>query len=53
MGRMFGTNFPDCSNLCHESTGVGMIESVGIGKGTVTLEDFEHADAILFLEIWY
>ncbi|MDD7983658.1 FdhF/YdeP family oxidoreductase [Lentisphaera marina] len=47
MGRMYGTNnFPDCSNLCHESTGVGMGESVGIGKGTVLLDDFEKADAI-------
>lgn len=47
LGRMFGTNnFPDCSNLCHESTGVGMGESVGIGKGTVVIEDFEKADAI-------
>ena len=50
MVRMYGTNnFPDCSNLCHESTGVGMGESVGIGKGTVTLDDFEKADAILVL----
>ncbi|MEE9369224.1 MAG: FdhF/YdeP family oxidoreductase [Pontiella sp.] len=45
--RMFGTNnLPDCSNMCHESSGVGMGESVGIGKGTVSLEDFECADAI-------
>ncbi|NQZ60533.1 MAG: molybdopterin-dependent oxidoreductase, partial [Lentisphaeraceae bacterium] len=45
--RMYGTNnFPDCSNLCHESSGVGMTESIGIGKGTVTLDDFEEADAI-------
>ena len=46
-GRSFGTNnFPDCSNMCHESSGVALGESVGVGKGTVTLEDFEKADAI-------
>jgi molybdopterin-dependent oxidoreductase alpha subunit len=45
--RRFGTNnFPDCSNMCHEPTSVGLPESIGIGKGTVLLEDFEHADAI-------
>ncbi len=45
--RMFGTNnLPDCSNMCHESSGVAMLETVGVGKGTVTLEDFELADAI-------
>jgi len=47
MVRMFGTNnFPDCSNLCHESSGVGMSETVGIGKGTVQIEDFHTAEAI-------
>lgn len=47
-GRELGTNnFPDCSNLCHESTSVGLPEMVGIGKGTVTLDDFEHADTLL------
>lgn len=46
-GRAFGTNnFPDCSNMCHEASGVGMTRSIGIGKGTVTMEDFDHADAI-------
>tara|TARA_B110000467_G_scaffold53296_1_gene48821 strand:- start:12624 stop:14939 length:2316 start_codon:yes stop_codon:yes gene_type:complete len=46
-GRTFGTNnFPDCSNMCHEASGVGMTRSIGIGKGTVTMQDFEHADAI-------
>ena len=46
-GRKFGTNnFPDCSNLCHESSGVALNHSIGVGKGTVTLEDFELADAI-------
>ncbi|ANN68115.1 FdhF/YdeP family oxidoreductase [Bordetella bronchialis] len=46
--RMYGTNnFPDCSNMCHEATSRGLPATVGIGKGTVTLEDFEHADTIL------
>ncbi|MCK7593488.1 FdhF/YdeP family oxidoreductase [Pseudomarimonas salicorniae] len=45
--REFGTNnFPDCSNMCHEATSVGLPESIGFGKGTVSLEDFEHCDAI-------
>ncbi len=45
--REFGTNnFPDCSNMCHEATSVGLPESIGIGKGTVLLEDFDRADAI-------
>ncbi len=45
--RLFGTNnFPDCSNMCHEASGIGMTASLGVGKGTVLLEDFEHADAI-------
>lgn len=49
-GRMYGTNnFPDCSNMCHESSGVGLTESIGIGKGTVTIEDFEKADAIFVI----
>lgn len=46
--RMVGTNnFPDCSNMCHEATSRGLPQTVGIGKGTVTLDDFELADAIL------
>ncbi|MGY5450405.1 FdhF/YdeP family oxidoreductase [Agarivorans sp. MS3-6] len=45
--RRFGTNnFPDCSNMCHEASGHALISSIGIGKGTVTIEDFELADAI-------
>lgn len=45
--RMYGTNnLPDCSNLCHESSGVGLKETIGVGKGTVTLEDLYHAEAI-------
>ena len=48
--RMYGTNnLPDCSNMCHESSGVAMTEALGIGKGTVLLEDFEKADAIIIL----
>ena len=45
--REFGTNnFPDSSNMCHEPTSVGLPEQIGVGKGTVTLQDFEHADTI-------
>ena len=48
--RQFGTNnLPDCSNMCHESSGVALGETIGIGKGTVTLEDFEKADAIFVI----
>lgn len=46
--REYGTNnFPDCSNMCHEATSVGLPQSLGVGKGTVLLDDFEKADAIL------
>jgi len=45
--RQFGTNnLPDCSNMCHESSGTALMETIGVGKGTVTLEDFEQAQAI-------
>ena len=48
--RRLGTNnFPDCSNMCHEATSVGLPESIGIGKGTVLLEDFEKTDAIFVI----
>lgn len=46
--REYGTNnFPDCSNMCHEPTSVGLAAAIGIGKGTVLLEDFEHADLVV------
>lgn len=45
--RAFGTNnFPDCSNMCHEPTSVGLPRAIGVGKATVTLEDYEHCDFI-------
>jgi anaerobic selenocysteine-containing dehydrogenase len=48
--RMYGTNnLPDCSNLCHESSGVGLTRAIGFGKGSVQLEDFEKADAIFVI----
>ena len=48
--RLYGTNnFPDCSNMCHEASGVGLRQAIGAGKGTVLLEDFEKADAIFVL----
>ena len=50
MVRQFGTNnLPDCSNMCHESSGVALNETVGIGKGSVTLEDFYKAEVIIIL----
>ena len=46
-GRVMGTkNFPDCSNMCHEASGTGLKRSIGVGKGTIRLDDFDHADAI-------
>jgi molybdopterin-dependent oxidoreductase alpha subunit len=46
--RMYGTNnLPDCSNMCHESSGVALTETVGIGKGTVKLDDFRHTEVIV------
>ncbi|MGY5808713.1 FdhF/YdeP family oxidoreductase [Rhizobium sp. LEGMi198b] len=48
--RLYGTNnFPDCSNMCHEASGVALKQAVGVGKGTVLLEDFEEADAIFVI----
>ncbi|WP_455359496.1 FdhF/YdeP family oxidoreductase [Streptomyces sp. SYSU K21746] len=46
--RMFGTNnLPDCSNMCHESSGSALVETIGIGKGSVHLDDLHQADLIL------
>ncbi|MEU1983885.1 FdhF/YdeP family oxidoreductase [Nocardia sp. NPDC019395] len=46
--RSFGTNnLPDCSNMCHESSGAALTGSIGIGKGSVTIDDFAAADLIL------
>ena len=48
--REYGTNnLPDCSNMCHESSGVALNESLGIGKGSVTLEDFYESEVIIIL----
>ncbi len=48
--RQFGTNnLPDCSNMCHESSGSALNETIGVGKGTVTLEDFDEAEAIFVI----
>ena len=46
--REYGTNnLPDCSNMCHESSGAAMLPQIGVGKGTVSLDDFQLADCIL------
>ena len=48
MVRSYGTNnLPDCSNMCHESSGTALSDSIGIGKGSVSVEDVAHADCIL------
>ena len=45
--RQFGTNnLPDCSNMCHESSGVAMVETLGVGKGAATVEDMESSELI-------
>ena len=49
LARMYGTNnLPDSSNMCHESTSVGLPKTIGAPVGTVQLEDFEHTDCMLF-----
>ena len=48
--RQFGTNnLPDCSNMCHESSGAALSEAIGIGKGCVTINDFEKTDCIIIV----
>jgi molybdopterin-dependent oxidoreductase alpha subunit len=48
--RQFGTNnLPDCSNMCHESSGTGLSEVIGFGKATVKIDDFEQADSIFVI----
>ncbi|QEC67160.1 FdhF/YdeP family oxidoreductase [Panacibacter ginsenosidivorans] len=48
--RMSGTNnLPDCSNMCHESSGAGLSETIGVGKGTVSLEDIHNAELLIIM----
>src|SRR5690606_29380173 len=48
--KEFGTNnMPDCSNMCHETSGTALIPVIGIGKGTVKLEDFDDADVVVII----
>lgn len=48
--RAYGTNnLPDCSNMCHESSGWGMGQTIGVGKATVSYNDFEKADLIIIM----
>ena len=50
MVRSLGTNnLPDCSNMCHESSGKALGSTIGIGKGTVRLSDFDEADVIVVI----
>src|SRR5260370_4107297 len=52
MAREFGTNnLPDCSNMCHEASGRGLEASLGTGKGTVDLKDWETADALFIMGV--
>ncbi len=48
--RQYGTNnLPDCSNMCHESTSIALAESIGMGKATIRLEDFEKTDLVIVI----
>lgn len=48
--RMYGTNnLPDCSNMCHESTGVALSETIGLGKASIVYDDFEKAEVIIIM----
>lgn len=49
-GRLIGTNnFPDCSDMCHATTTMALPESIGVGKGTVTLDDWEACDCLFII----
>ncbi|HVF46690.1 MAG TPA: FdhF/YdeP family oxidoreductase [Pyrinomonadaceae bacterium] len=48
--RQFGTNnLPDCSNMCHESSGIALSESIGLGKASIRLHDFNHTDLVIVI----
>jgi len=48
--RQFGTNnMPDCSNMCHESSGIALSESIGLGKASIRLDDFHHTDLVIVI----
>ncbi|WP_447642795.1 MULTISPECIES: FdhF/YdeP family oxidoreductase [Chitinophagaceae] len=48
--KEYGTlNMPDCSNMCHETSGSGLRPTIGIGKGTVTLEDMHDAEVVIII----
>ncbi len=50
--REYGTNnFPDCANMCHEASGIALRAAIGTNKGTVDLEDWDHADAIFLIGV--
>jgi molybdopterin-dependent oxidoreductase alpha subunit len=50
LARAYGTNnLPDCSNMCHESSGVALSETIGVGKGTVTLDDIHRAGLLVIV----
>ncbi|WP_285727209.1 FdhF/YdeP family oxidoreductase [Psychromicrobium xiongbiense] len=52
LAREFGTNnLPDCSNMCHEASGRALTASIGTGKGTADLDDWEHTDALFVLGV--
>ncbi|MCB8775891.1 CbbBc protein, partial [Escherichia coli] len=52
MVREFGTNnLPDCSNMCHEASGRALQASLGTGKGTCDLDDWEESDALFIMGV--
>ena len=49
IARLYGNNkLPDSSNMCHESSSVGLLQAIGVPVGTIVLDDFEHTDCIFF-----